>query len=51
MKDVQPYKLNLPLDVNEWLDAQAKQNLRSKANEIILALREKMAATSATAQK
>lgn len=44
------FKMMLPEDVKDWLVTEAKKNLRSQSQEIVLALREKMAA-QATAQK
>lgn len=41
-----PYKLNLPIDVKEWLVRESKKNLRSQSNEVIIAIRERMKATS-----
>jgi len=35
-------KINLPADVKLWLEAQARQNLRSQTSEVILAIREKI---------
>lgn len=43
MKTTQ-YKLNIPEDVKAWLDETAARNMRSRSAEVILALREKMAA-------
>lgn len=45
------FKLNLPSDVKEWLRIEAQNNLRSQSQEVILALREKMAAREAAEQK
>lgn len=45
------FKMMLPADVKAWIAAQAEKNLRSQSQEIILALREKMAAEEATAEK
>ena len=45
------FKLVIPEDVKDWLAVQAKRNLRSQSNEIILALREKMEAESGGAAR
>ncbi|MCA0961150.1 DNA-binding protein [Salipiger bermudensis] len=45
------FKLNLPADVKAWLAEQAKNNLRSQSQEVVLALREKMTAQEIVAQK
>lgn len=42
MNEPRQFKINLPPDVKEWLEDQARQNLRSQSSEVILALREKM---------
>ncbi|WP_126154525.1 hypothetical protein [Paracoccus haematequi] len=38
------FKINLPADVDGWVEAEAKQNCRSKAGQIVFALRSAMAA-------
>ena len=45
------FKMMIPKDVKDWLASQAKKNLRSQSQEVVLALREKMAAEEATSQK
>ena len=51
MGKLYPFKLNLPQDVAHWLRTEAEQNLRSKSNEVILALREKMEGQKLNTQK
>jgi hypothetical protein len=36
------YKLNLPEDINRWIEKASVKSLRSKSAEIIFILREKM---------
>ncbi len=45
------FKLMVPKDVKDWLAAQAQKNMRSQSSEVIIALREKMAAQDDAAQK
>ncbi|AUQ74751.1 Arc domain-containing protein [Phaeobacter piscinae] len=45
------FKMVIPKDVKDWLADQAKKNLRSQSQEIVLALREKMASQEVAAQK
>lgn len=40
--DKKQFKVVLPQDVKDWIAEQARVNLRSQSNEIILAIREKM---------
>lgn len=42
MQKTVQFKLNLPLDVKEWLEAQAASNMRSQGAEIVVSLRERM---------
>ena len=39
-----PFKLNLPDDVNGWVEAEAAKNCRSKSAQIVFALRSVAAA-------
>jgi Arc-like DNA binding domain len=41
MADVTQFKLNIPNEIAEWLSEEAARNMRSKASEIVLALKEK----------
>mgnify|MGYP000571928173 CR=1 FL=1 len=43
------FKVMLPDDVKDWLAIEAKRNLRSQTQELVLALREKMEAQEAEA--
>lgn len=45
------YKMLIPADVKDWLEEQSRKNLRSQSQEIVLALREKMAAQEAAAKE
>lgn len=38
------FKMNLPNDLKVWLDTRRAANMRSRSAEVILVLREKMAA-------
>ena len=42
MSEIQQYKINLPMDVKEFLDEQAKKNVRSRSGELIKIVRDKM---------
>ncbi|UFW80046.1 Arc family DNA-binding protein [Rhizobium sp. SU303] len=39
---ITPFGLRMPSDINEWVEAEAARNLRSKNSEIVMALKEKM---------
>lgn len=39
---ITPFGLRMPSDINEWVEAEAARNLRSKNAEIVMALKEKM---------
>lgn len=41
MQNIQ-FKLVLPLDVKDWLKAEAKRNLRSQSAQVVLCLRQAM---------
>ncbi len=43
MQQAIQFKLNLPADVKSWLEAQAKQNIRSQGAEVVACLRAAMA--------
>ena len=43
-----PMQLRLPLDLKEWIAAQAAANVSSQNSEIIRAIRERMERTEAT---
>lgn len=45
-QNVVPLGVRMPADVREWVEANARRNLRSLNSEIVLALREKMQRTS-----
>lgn len=49
--EISQYKVNLPLDVKDWLKTRAEASLRSQSAEMVFILREKMAAEQATTQK
>lgn len=36
------FKVNIPMEVKEWLAEEASKNMRSQTAEIVLALKEKM---------
>lgn len=42
MAEVSQFKVNIPVDVKEWLAIEAARNMRSQTSEIVVALREKM---------
>ena len=50
-KTANQFKLRIPADVKDWLEAQAEKNLRTQGNEIVVALREKMAAEKAAQEE
>lgn len=35
-------KINVPADISDWIDQEARNNMRSKNSEIVFALKEKM---------
>ncbi|WP_244512674.1 Arc family DNA-binding protein [Ensifer sp. LC163] len=37
-----PFGLRMPDDVKDWVERQAKANMRSQNSEIVVALKEKM---------
>ncbi|ASS56904.1 Arc family DNA-binding protein [Rhizobium leguminosarum] len=39
---ITPFGLRMPTEINEWVEAEAARNLRSKNSEIVMALKEKM---------
>ncbi len=43
-------RIRVPDDVKKWLEEQAEKNLRTQGSEIVIAVRERMAAMAA-AQK
>lgn len=46
MKRTDPQmRIRLPADVKRWLEQQAAKNVRTQNAEIVVAIREKMAAT------
>jgi predicted HicB family RNase H-like nuclease len=49
MTDRKPLQLRLPPDVKDWLAEEAERNGSSQNSEVIRALRERMARTTADA--
>lgn len=42
MDDRKPVQLRLPVDLKEWIEAQAEKNGSSQNSEIVRAVRERM---------
>lgn len=48
--DQKQYKLNLPKELDDWIEQRASESLRSKSAEIIYILKEKMEMEKAEAR-
>lgn len=42
------FKLNIPVEIDRWIEEQAVRNMRSKGAEILIALKEKQVRQSET---